>query len=186
MRIVGGSHKGRRLIVPKDRDIRPTSDKVRGAIFNALEARGAVRDAHVLDAFCGSGALGLEALSRGAALAHFWDNDPYALALARENAAVLGLLEHAVFTRRNAVQFSEAWCEQPFSLVLLDPPYRKGYIRRVLESLVRDQCLADGAYCVLEMEAGHDPVLPAVFSVHFDKIYGDTRVIIASYHTGSS
>ena len=89
MRIVAGQYGGRRLEVPKGRDIRPTSDKVRGAIFNALRSRGAVEHARVLDAFCGTGALGLEALSQGAA--HL-DKSRESLELARRNAAALGLL----------------------------------------------------------------------------------------------
>ena len=75
MRIVAGKYKGRRLEVPKNNLIRPTSDKVRGAIFNALLSRIDLEGTHILDGFCGTGALGLEARSRGAAPTHFWDND---------------------------------------------------------------------------------------------------------------
>ncbi len=92
MRIVAGQYGGRRLEVPKGRDIRPTSDKVRGAIFNALRSRGAVENARVLDAFCGTGALGLEALSQGAAHCTFLDKAKDSLALAKVNAQALGLL----------------------------------------------------------------------------------------------
>ncbi len=89
MRIVSGRHGGRRLQVPKNNKIRPTSDKIRGAIFNMLSAREAIDDAHVLDGFCGTGALGLEALSRGAAQALFIDTSKASLSLARENVSAL-------------------------------------------------------------------------------------------------
>ena len=92
MRIVSGQYSGRKLEVPKGRDIRPTSDKVRGAVFNALRSRGAVEDEKVLDAFCGSGALGLEALSQGASSCTFVDKSRHSLELAQRNAKALGLL----------------------------------------------------------------------------------------------
>ncbi len=92
MRIVAGQYGGRRLEVPKGRDIRPTSDKVRGAIFNALRSRGAVEEARVLDVFCGTGALGLEALSQGAAHCTFMDKARESLELAKRNAQNLGVL----------------------------------------------------------------------------------------------
>ena len=129
MRIVGGAHSGRKLSVPKSNDIRPTSDKVRGAIFNALDARGAVNGARVLDAFCGSGALGLEALSRGAAHVTFWDNDSRSLALAKENAASLGVVSDCVFQKRDALKSPDPKPGEVFDLVFMDPPYRKNMIQ---------------------------------------------------------
>ena len=90
MRIVAGRYGGRKLMVPKGRDIRPTSDKVRGAVFNMLDSRGAVQGALVLDAFCGTGALGFEALSRGARHCTFIDKNSESLKLCRANAQALG------------------------------------------------------------------------------------------------
>ena len=181
MRIVAGTYGGRQLQVPKGRDIRPTSDKVRGAIFNALEARGAVDGARVLDAFCGTGALGLEALSRGADACTFWDKDKGSLALARANAESLGVVGQCGFQMGDAVKLSGGEHAGEYDLVFLDPPYRKGLIEIVLQRLVESECLRDGAVCALEMEKGYDPKLDGSFSVQSDKIYGDSRVFIVSY-----
>lgn len=178
MRIVGGEHSGRKLAVPKGRDIRPTSDKIRGAIFNALAARGAIEDAHVLDCFCGTGALGLEALSRGAVHATFWDQDAASLALAKENAQSLNVMEQSAFQKRDATKSSASNPNIEYSLVFLDPPYRKNLIHKTLQSLSESHSLSPDVILVLEMEKGHDPNLGTSFTVLFDKNYGDTRVMI--------
>ena len=120
MRVVAGSAKGRKLQAPAGRDIRPTSDRVREAVFSSLESMDAVRGASVLDLFCGSGALGIEALSRGAESAVFVDDDPGAVAVVRANLASSGL-EGGEVVRADAVR----WLEQSneFDLALVDPPY---------------------------------------------------------------
>lgn len=107
MKISGGHLRGRSLKPPKGRDIRPTSDKVRQAIFNMLNARGGVAGARVLDAFCGSGALGLEALSQGADFCHFWDTSPASVALCRENVALLQLEECSKISLQDATKPSK-------------------------------------------------------------------------------
>ncbi len=183
MRIVGGQHSGRKLSVPKNNDIRPTSDKVRGAIFNALESRGLVDGAMVLDAFCGSGALGLEALSRGAEKAVFWDKDSRSLALAKENADSLGVMADCVFQKRDATKSHEPKQHTQFDLVFMDPPYRKNMIQPLIQFLKETQALSVEAACVLEMEKDHDPMVGHSFVVLFDKIYGDTRVMIIQSRT---
>ena len=181
MRIVAGTYGGRRLQVPKGRDIRPTSDKVRGAIFNALEARRYVAGAQVLDAFCGTGALGLEALSRGADACTFCDQDKGSLALAKANAEELDVVGQCAFILRDAVKLAAAHSGQEYDLVFLDPPYRKALIDHVLQGLAENRCLRDEAVCVLEMEKGYEPNLGSSFSVQSDKVYGDSRVLIVSY-----
>ncbi|MEM7680297.1 MAG: RsmD family RNA methyltransferase, partial [Pseudomonadota bacterium] len=123
MRIVAGLYGGRRLQVPKNRDIRPTSDKVRGAIFNALASRGVVDGVRVLDLFCGTGALGLEALSRGAVYCTFVDKVRESLDLAKANTASLGADELAAFLLQDATKISDM--PEPYDLVFLDPPYGK-------------------------------------------------------------
>ena len=178
MRIVGGTDRGRKLQVPRSMDIRPTSDKIRGAIFNALEARGAVNGAQVLDCFCGTGALGFEALSRGADHATFWDNHAKSLALAKQNAQELDVTEQSKFQKRDASASLSGLKGQSYDLVFLDPPYRKDLIPLTLQSLMQGGLLADDAFAVLEMEKDHDPNPGASFIVHFDKSYGDTRVMI--------
>lgn len=104
MRIIGGSARGRQLKTPVGQDIRPTSDKVRLAIFNALFSRGGVVGKVVLDAFCGTGALGCEALSQGAAKAIFYDNSKTSLTLTKENIAALGFMDRAEFMLKDATK----------------------------------------------------------------------------------
>ncbi len=181
MRIVAGQYGGRRLDVPKNRDIRPTSDKVRGAIFNALEARGAVDGARVLDCFCGTGALGLEALSRGADFCSFWDNDKTSLALTRANADVLGALGQCEFKLQDANRITKEREGELYTLVFLDPPYRNDLIVPVLKELSENNYLEDGAFCILEIEKDHDPILDGSFEVQSEKIYGDSKVLFVSY-----
>ena len=120
MRVVAGVAKGRRLQAPLGRETRPTSDRVREAIFSSLESLDAVDGAVVVDLFCGSGALGIEALSRGAALVTFVDNDRAALATVEANLASTGL-GGGRMVRADAVP----WLEQSddFDLALVDPPY---------------------------------------------------------------
>ena len=123
MRVVAGTARGRRLAAPAGSATRPTGDRVREATFNALESLGALRGAEVLDLFAGSGALGVEALSRGAARVTFVDDDPRALAVVRANLAATGLAGSAEVVRSDALRFL---AEEPgdFEVALLDPPYR--------------------------------------------------------------
>src|ERR671933_1791487 len=125
MRIVGGRWRGRNLASPQSAAIRPTADRLRESLFNVLaHAYGdPVTDARVLDLFAGTGALGLEALSRGAAFALFVDDRAEARALIRENVAALGLGGVSRIFRRNAAKLGAAHPLPPFSLAFLDPPY---------------------------------------------------------------
>ncbi|MDP8955277.1 MAG: 16S rRNA (guanine(966)-N(2))-methyltransferase RsmD [Actinomycetota bacterium] len=124
MRVVAGSAGGRRLAGPPGTSTRPTSDRVREATFNALASLGAIEGAVVLDLFAGSGALGIEALSRGASRATFVDHDPRALAVVRANLATTGLAGAATVVRSDALRFVTAAPAASFDLALLDPPYR--------------------------------------------------------------
>ena len=119
MRVVGGSARGRRLRAPAGRSVRPTSDRAREAIFNALQSRGGVEGARVVDLFAGSGALGIEALSRGAASATFVERDRAAAGVVRENLAALGLDGRVVVA--DAVAFAVR--EGGFDVAFADPPY---------------------------------------------------------------
>jgi len=122
MRIIAGSARGRRLAVPEGLEIRPTSDRVREATFNALHSRGAVEGASVLDLFAGSGALGLEALSRGAARAVFVDRSAPAVAAIRANVEMLGFEARATVVHGEAMDHL-ARSPGPVDVALLDPPY---------------------------------------------------------------
>ncbi len=181
MRIVAGRYGGRRLEVPKNNDIRPTTDKVRGAIFNALQSLGAVQGANVLDGFCGSGALGLEALSRGAVACSFVDVSKVSLALARRNAENLGAAVESRFVLKDLGKVHDSIIGAPFDLVFLDPPYHKGLVDKALKVLAAAGALNNDTICVVEVERSYAPELSGSFSVQSEKIYGDTKVYIFRY-----
>ena len=181
MRIAGGRFKNHPLsALGNTREIRPTSDKVRQAVFNMLEARGLVEDAHVLDAFCGTGALGLEALSRGAKCCTFWDIAQASLKIAKENAALLGADDIAVFVRKDAAKCQKAEEGQAaFDLVFLDPPYNQGLVSLAMTALSDGSWIAPEAVFVIELAKGETPDLSAL-DILQEKLYGDTRILIAA------
>lgn len=175
MRIIAGTARGRKLSAPEGRDVRPTSDKVRGAIFNALQARGVLQGAQVLDVFCGSGALGLEALSRGAAHAAFIDNSKVSIDFAKENAKALGFSDKASFIFSDSEKLKTP--PQKFSLVFLDPPYNKNLVLPVLAKLSDGGWLEDDAVCVIEAEKSFKGIIPPPYQTLDEKVYGDTKVL---------
>lgn len=178
MRIVSGQYKGRRLVTPNDYTIRPTSDKVRGSIFNMLESRGALDNSYVLDAFCGSGALGLEALSRGAKDCHFVDKDSVSVELARENAALLGCADNCDFTVKDARTLKGDG--KRYNLVFLDPPYGKNYITLLLNHLAQDGFLESDAWVVCESEKGLN-ILHQAYNLVVEKTYGRSQIVFLRY-----
>jgi len=187
MRITGGTHRGRLLQSPKTMVIRPTADKIRLAVFNMLEARGLLQDAVILDAFCGTGALGLEGLSRGAAFAIFMDNNKASLALAQKNAAALGLMPQAQFIFSDATKPTQrAENIAPATLVFLDPPYRKGLLPPAITALKAHGYVAQKAMFLLECERDCTPdhSLPRGYEALVIKDYGDTRIVLAQSHSG--
>jgi len=183
MRIVAGRLKGRTLAVPEGRDIRPTADRTRQALFDVLEhgrlAEGggsAVVDAVVLDAFCGSGALGLEALSRGAAEAVFMDASRAALDCARANARHLGL--QGGFILANAANPPRA--RKPATLVFLDPPYGSGLAGPALAALSKAGWIAGSAIVSLEMSGAELArfQVPSGFERSDERRYGKARILL--------
>ena len=137
MRIVAGRFKGRALKAPPDARLRPTSDKVRQAVFNILEHRDltdgfALENARVVDLFAGTGALGLEALSRGARYCLFIDDAAESRALIRDNVEALNLTGASKIWRRDAAKLGPLDTLAPFDLAFLDPPYRKGLLAPAL------------------------------------------------------
>lgn len=178
MRIVAGTHRSRILESPKDSAIRPTSDKVRGAIFNMLNSRRLVQDAIVIDGFCGTGALGLEALSQGARFCTFIDNNKNSLELTKRNMAVLKE-EPRAQTIFSDVTKIKAHGGQPADLVFLDPPYGKNLIVPALQALVQQGWLSSSAHCVAE--ESQDFSVPENFSVLQQKEYGDTIITLLAY-----
>jgi 16S rRNA (guanine966-N2)-methyltransferase len=181
MRIVGGTRKGKRLAAPAGAAVRPTSDRTREALFNIL-VHGIdgfdLEGARVLDLFAGTGALGLEALSRGAAWCLFVDHGAEARGLIRLNVEALGFAGVAKVWRRDATALGRCAPMPPFDLVFCDPPYGKGLGEAALASALAGGWLASGAVAVLE-EDGRAAVEAIEGLTEFDaRTYGDTRIRI--------
>jgi 16S rRNA (guanine966-N2)-methyltransferase len=182
MRITGGKFGGRTLVAPRDARVRPTSDKVRQAIFNILlhnDFGTTLEGARAADLFAGTGALGIEALSHGASFCLFVDDAAESRALIRENVEALALTGASKIWRRDATKLGPmaAGAGGPFELVFLDPPYRKGLIAPALASLREGGWLAHGALLVAEI--AEDEGIPPTdgFRRLDERIYGDTRVL---------
>ncbi len=183
MRVVAGIHGGRRISAPEGVLTRPTSDRVREALFSRLESLGAVREARVLDAFAGSGALGIEALSRGADSVVFIEQARAALGTLRENVDRLDLGQMSEIVRGDAfkVAYARRACgNAPYSLILLDPPYRidKAEVRALIEGLRGHGLLVEGAIVTWEYPVGTDPLWPEGFESLGARRYGSTEVDI--------
>jgi 16S rRNA (guanine966-N2)-methyltransferase len=182
MRIVAGRFRGAQIEAPKGLATRPTSDRVRQALFNVLE-HGAHRldfdGARVLDLFAGSGALGLEALSRGARYCLFIEESAAARAAIRRNVEALGLTGVTKIWRRDATKLGTAGTLQPFQLIFCDPPYGKGLGERALAEAVDGAWAEQGAVVVLEERADAEIAWPAGLEDLDGRRYGDTQIAIA-------
>lgn len=184
MRIVAGRFKGRTLDAPKGLGTRPTADRVREAVFNVLEhgtTAMSFEGARVLDLFAGSGALGLEALSRGARYALFIEDDAGARAAIRRNIEALGLTGATKIWRRDAAGLGPAGNMTAFNLVFCDPPYSRGLGTKALARASAGGWLAPGATAVLEEAAETEIDWPSSFTVLDNRRYGDTQVTIAAF-----
>lgn len=183
MRVVGGRLKGLALAAPKGADIRPTSDRLREAVFNVL-AHGhgdPVPGARVLDLCAGTGAMGIEALSRGARSALFVDLSGEARALVRRNLEAAGVMGLARISRRDAAHLGPAGAQGGFTLIFLDPPYGRGIAERALGGLVRGGWLASGALVVAEERAGIELHTPAGYEPLERRSYGDSEIHILRF-----
>jgi 16S rRNA (guanine966-N2)-methyltransferase len=180
MRIVGGRLRGRALAAPTSQAIRPTADRLREALFNILVHTygDPITGARVLDLFAGTGALGLEALSRGAAFALFIDDAAEARALLRENVAALGLGGVTRIFRRDACKLGMAHPVEPFSLAFLDPPYGRGLAEAALASARAGGWLTPDALIVVEEAASAGFAPPAGFDELERRRYDDTALIL--------
>jgi 16S rRNA (guanine966-N2)-methyltransferase len=174
MRIVAGRFRGKALLSPEDESIRPTSDRAREALFNILASRiGVSLDGlKVLDLFAGTGALGLEALSRGAQNIVFVDTSAEARGLIRDHIEAFGAGGVAKLLRRDATALGEAGTMGPFDLVFLDPPYGKGLAEQALTCLRDGKWLADEATIVVEESADVTVELPEGFVLDDRRVYG--------------
>jgi 16S rRNA (guanine966-N2)-methyltransferase len=186
LRVIAGTAGGRKLVAPKG-DARPTTDRLKEALFSSLGPR--VQGATVLDLYAGSGALGIEALSRGATLARFVDRDRQAVAAIRANLEATGLGGDAAVSGVAVATFLRAPpAEAPFDLVFLDPPYDQpaDETAGVLATLTGPGWLAEGATVVVECTAANRPELPQGWRVGRDRAYGDTLLVVATVSAGPS
>ncbi|MEL7302314.1 MAG: 16S rRNA (guanine(966)-N(2))-methyltransferase RsmD [Pseudomonadota bacterium] len=178
MRIVSGRLRGRRL-GPVASGTRPTSDRVREAIFNIL-ANGLeedpVADGHVLDLFAGSGALGLEAFSRGASSVTFVEKDAVAVRTLRRTISEFGIGEACTVVQQDAAMFRPPADAAPISLILLDPPYRKGLGAGTLQMLAVNTAVNADAIAVLEEAKGAVKQAPAGWVILQSRVYGTTEI----------
>jgi 16S rRNA (guanine966-N2)-methyltransferase len=180
MRVVGGRLRGRTLVSPSSRDIRPTADRLRESLFNILaHAYGNPIDgARVLDLFAGTGALGIEAISRGARFTLFVDNGAEARALLRANVEALGLGGVTKVFRRDATDLGPAHPVEPFSLAFLDPPYGKGFAEKTLASLRDGGWLTPDAMLVVEEIKAARVVAPEGYQELERRAYDDTEFVL--------
>ncbi len=184
MRIIGGVYKGRRLNSPIGQGVRPTSSRVREAIFNILThgltgKKELIKDAIVLDLFCGTGAFGLEALSRGAAHITFLDCSQPTLAVARRNAAFGFEIANSInFLRLDATKLPPAprVSRSPCHIAFLDPPYGKNLAVPALISLKTQNWLIPGAIAILETRVGENFLEPCGYKILDTRSYGLTQV----------
>jgi 16S rRNA (guanine966-N2)-methyltransferase len=181
MRIVGGKFKGRAIAAPEGRDTRPTSDRAREAVFNVLahaDWSPGLEGRRVLDLFAGSGALGFEALSRGAAFALFVETDAAARGALRDTIEALGLFGVTRIHRRDATDLGvkPAGVGEPFDLVFLDPPYRRGLGEAGLVGLAPGGWITPDALIVFECAADEEP-RTAGFQTLDTRPYGAAKVL---------
>ncbi len=179
MRIVAGKMRGRAIAAPQSQGIRPTADRLRESVFNIL-AHGyddPITGARVLDLFAGTGALGIEALSRGAAFTLFVDDGAEARALLRQNVEALGLGGTSKVYRRDATKLGPAHPMPPFGLVFADPPYRKGLAGQALTSARDGGWLTDEALLVVEEATDAKFAAPEGFAEIERRAYDDTEFV---------
>ena len=153
LRIIGGKYKGRQMEVPRGVGTRPTSDRLRETIFNVLDSRGLIQGAHVLDSFCGSGALGIEALSRGAAEATFIDSSPRVAKLVERNLASVGAEGRVMTCDLRYPPPAAATC----NLVFMDPPYDSALAVPAIKALEIAGWYEDEAFILAETRTPFDP-----------------------------
>lgn len=180
MRVISGTARGRRLLSPKSSRVRPTADRVKESLFNILQVvAGDLAGSRVLDIFAGTGNLGIEALSRGAALALFIDSHKESALLVEKNLRLLGFADRGRVLEREALAALRSLekREAPFQLVFIDPPYRQGLAQQVLEYLAGSSLLDENSLVVAEVFSREE--LPTAFGPlrEFDRrVYGDTAL----------
>lgn len=187
MRIIAGAFRGRVLDAPPGRLTRPTAARVREAVFSHLEAADwwdGFDGARVIDLFAGSGAFGLEALSRGAAFALFVEEDARTRGVIRQNCELLGVMGRTRIHRRDATRLGvkPAGLGAPFTLAFLDAPYNRGMTARALSALQEGGWLAAGAALVIEIAADEEFTPPDWLDTRLDRAMGAARILTGVYN----
>lgn len=183
MRIVGGELRGRALATPRSNDIRPTTDRTRESLFNILTHAyaDALDGTRVLDLFAGTGAVGLEALSRGGRTVLFVEQGAEGRGLLRTNIEALGVTGRARIFRRDAIDLGPVGTMEPFHLLFADPPYGNGLGEKALASAAKGGWLVDGALAILEERADVQPVVPDAYEWLEERLFGDTKMHFYRY-----
>lgn len=176
MRIVAGRFRGRALAAPKSDAVRPTSDRTRESVFNILASRRPLEGLRVIDLFAGTGALGLEAMSRGASFTLFVEDSVEGRGLIRTNVDAFGLQGSTKIFRRDATDLGVPGTMEPFDLAFADPPYGKGFGERAAQSLLTGGWLREGGVLVLEERAAAAPEVLAGYETLDRRRFGDTIV----------
>ncbi len=186
MRIVGGEFRGRTLAAPKSNDIRPTVDRTRESLFNIIGHvyPEALQQTRVIDLFAGTGAVGLEALSRGCRQALFVENSVEGRGLLWENIDHLALHGRARILRRDATKLGPNGTIEPFNLLFADPPYGRGLGEAAMLAAYSGGWLAPGALAILEERADVAPSVDPVFRPLEQRLFGDTRMHFFRYQPG--
>lgn len=188
LKIIAGKHRGRNIEIKEGKGIRPTGGRARGAIFNILlhgvqgpRGESVLLDQSVLDIFCGTGALGLEALSRGAAHVTFIDQSQESITLARQNALRMGEETTTQFLRSDSTSLPPA--RKKVALAFMDPPYDSGLADKALISMDRQGWLLPEAVVVVEISNREQLVVPSSYTLFDDREYGNTRIVFLRYGT---
>jgi len=176
MRIVAGKYRSRKLQVPKDQTIRPTSEKLRAAVFNILNNRVEWEGLKVLDMFCGTGAMGIEALSRGAEKVVFMDNSQESIALTKQNLAMLG--EDCKVELRDSSNLPTA--NEQFDIIFVDPPYKTDLASKALVSLRAGGWISKDGIVVVETGRRVDVAVDGFEGIK-EKIYGTAKLILLGF-----
>jgi 16S rRNA (guanine966-N2)-methyltransferase len=186
VRIVGGEFRGRALATPKSDAIRPTSDRTRESLFNILSHAypGALDGTRVLDLFAGTGAVGLEALSRGARAVLFVEQGVEGRGLLHSNIEALGVIGRAKIFRRDATALGAVGTMEQFHVLFADPPYAKGLGEKALDAAARGGFLVDGALAILEERADIQPAAIDGFEPLEVRTFGDTRMHFYRHRAG--
>jgi 16S rRNA (guanine966-N2)-methyltransferase len=176
MRVIAGEAKGRRLRTAPSRKVRPSTDRLKEALFSTLGA--GIQGKTVLDLYAGSGALGIEALSRGAAHATFVESYGEAASMIEANLQATGLGDRGTLVRSTAEHFLDSWSGGPFDLVFMDPPYAAGLPDRLLEALVRTGVVHANSLIVVERSSRTEKApLPTGYRVADERRYGDSTLL---------